>query len=677
MSNLLLIDNRVNDIKTVIESLLENTKFLIVDYNNDTFETIKDKIIFSNYDNIGIFQENYQNNTYKFINSFEESIITDVQTVDPNLTTWLQFKHLLSYFKNELNCNNIDLLGCNINRDKNWKYVNNKLEIELGVNIRSSDDYTGSTEIGGNWILESDNIDLIGTYFTENINNYNFILGGNTAQHTALIDVSGNIWACGLNNYGQLGDGTTIDKNTLVQMTMPNGYANKAISVSTGGYHTIVLMNDGTVWACGSNSSGQLGDGTTITRTTLVQMIMPNTYANKAISVSVGHLHTTVLMNDGTCWSCGYNFYGQLGDDTKNNRNTLVQMIMPNGYANKAISVSGGGYHTVILMDDGTVWACGDNQDGQFGNATTTDSKILVQMIMPNAYTNNAINISTGQLHTVVLMDDGTVWACGSNFFGQLGDGTTITRTTLIQINVTYGARVPISVSAGGYHTIVLMDDGTVWTCGWNFLGQLGDGTNNDINTLVQMTMPTDYANKANSVSRGYTHTIVLMDDGTCWACGENSSGQLGDNSNDPRNTLVQILKGVGNPITNVLTKKNCSIIVNNIPSNILKKYDGNTSINISPYNIYIYVFEPNINPTLSFNFDNRNVGSNKNIIMYVLPNDYIYPLIYNLYGSITQSLSLKDIRSNQIKKIEYKNIENTQFYILTFVTNDVFIYSI
>jgi len=128
--NLLLIDNRINDINTVIESIIDDTKYIIIDYDNDTFELIKNKITSLNttFNNIGIFQENYNTDTYKFINSFQESILTNVESVDPDLNSWNDFYNLLEYFKNDLDITKLDLMGCNINKDTNWNYVINKFE---------------------------------------------------------------------------------------------------------------------------------------------------------------------------------------------------------------------------------------------------------------------------------------------------------------------------------------------------------------------------------------------------------------------------------------------------------------------------------------------------------------------------------------------------------------------
>jgi hypothetical protein len=177
--NLLLIDNRVNDIDTVLNSLLSNIDYVLIDFQNDTLETICEKIKNKNqtYEHVGIFQENYETATYKYVYSFEASSLASVGSVDPSLNTWTSYIQMITYFKNELNMTTLDLMGCNIMSNADWDYVIQSISGDLNIEINSSKDTTGSAELGGNWILESSNENLIGIYFDENIKNYKFVLG--------------------------------------------------------------------------------------------------------------------------------------------------------------------------------------------------------------------------------------------------------------------------------------------------------------------------------------------------------------------------------------------------------------------------------------------------------------------------------------------------------------------
>lgn len=134
------------------------------------------------------------------------------------------------------------------------------------------------------------------------------------------------------------------------------------------------------------------------------------------VKVACGFVYTVVLKSDGTVWAWGDNSFGQLGDGTTTDRHTPVQA---SGLSDVA-AIAAGTYHTVALKKDGTVWAWGYNKYGQLGDGTEADRSVPVQI----PYLRDVTVIAAGLLHTVVLKDDGTVWAWGENEFGQLGDGT-------------------------------------------------------------------------------------------------------------------------------------------------------------------------------------------------------------------------------------------------------------
>ena len=241
--------------------------------------------------------------------------------------------------------------------------------------------------------------------------------------------------------------------------------------------HTILLKNDGTVWDCGYNTSGQLGDGTTTNQKTLVQMHN----SENVKQITCGNYHTILLKEDGTVWGCGYNNFGQLGLGHTNNVTSLTQI--PN--ASNVKQIICGDNHTLLLKNDETVWACGYNECGQLGLGNTNKITSLTQI--PNA--SNVKQIAGGANHTLILKNDGTVWGCGYNYNGQLGDGTTTDQTTLIQIPNATDVK---QIACGSNHTLLLKEDGTVWACGQNSYGQLGNGTTTNQKTLIQMPNATN-----------------------------------------------------------------------------------------------------------------------------------------------------------------------------------------
>lgn len=357
--------------------------------------------------------------------------------------------------------------------------------------------------------------------------------------HTLYVKSDGTVWAWGNNSYGQLGDGTTTSKSIPVQVS---GLSN-VVEASAGGYYSIALKSDGTVWTWGYNKYGQLGDGTTTNRSIPVQVIG----LSNVVAVAAGYSHSIALKSDGTVWTWGYNAYGQLGDGTLISKNTPVQVIGLSG----AAAVAAGYYHSIALKSDETVCAWGYNKYGQLGNGTTTNSSLPVQVIGLS----NVVAVTAGSYHNISVKSDETVWSWGYNNYGQLGDGTTTNRTTPVQVS---GLGSVISATAGQYHSMTLKSDGTVWTWGYNYYGQLGDGTFTNKNTPVQSIVLSDVA----AVATGCAHSIAVNNNGTVWTWGYNSYGQLGDASSINRTIFMQ-----ANGLSDIVSVAACnkhSIALNN-----------------------------------------------------------------------------------------------------------------
>ena len=339
------------------------------------------------------------------------------------------------------------------------------------------------------------------------------------SNHTLILKNDSTLWGCGDNQYGQLGLENVFSSTTFTQIT------GDIKSVCCGGNHTLVLQNNGTLWGCGWNGYGQLGLGDTSSRNTLTQI---TTNVDNIKSIYSDSYHTFILKNNGTLWGCGYNGYGQLGlGEDVNNKTTFTQIV--DVYDVKSIYC--GFNHTIILKNDGTLWGCGQNNNGQLGLGDATNRKIFIKI------TDDVKSVNCGHDYTLILKNDSTLWGCGDNSVGQLGLGDKTSRTTFTQITDNVK-----SIYCGKSHTIILKNDGTLWGCGDNQYGQLG------LEGSIQKTMFTPITTNTDNVKSvycGYYHTLILKNDSTLWGCGYNKFGQLGLGDGTDKTTFTKITTNV------------------------------------------------------------------------------------------------------------------------------------
>ncbi|MFE3849446.1 LamG-like jellyroll fold domain-containing protein [Flavobacterium sp. LB3P45] len=380
--------------------------------------------------------------------------------------------------------------------------------------------------------------------------------------HTLGIKTDGTLWVWGANYYGQLGDGTLTNRNIPVQI----GSSNNWQDISAGDFHSIGLKTDGTIWAWGANYEGQLGDGTSTNKNTPVQIGVATNWQ----SITAGSHHNGAIKTDGTLWVWGRNFDGQLGDGTNISKNIPVKI----GTDNNWLSILPSYVHTVGLKTNGTLWSWGRNSEGQLGDGTDINKSSPVQV---GTFTNWQ-SISVGHFYTNGLRTDGTLWAWGANDYGQLGDGTYINKNMPLQIGAVNNWQ---SISAGHFFTHAIKSDGTLWGWGRNSEGQLGYGNYTSINTPTQIGTNTDWK----KISAAYIHSVGLKTDGLEFcATGNNLEGQLGDGTNINKNALICIVTAVDYslvcPLDKTITTDAgfCTAIVNTIdpvvmPSNAAYSY--------------------------------------------------------------------------------------------------------
>ena len=244
-------------------------------------------------------------------------------------------------------------------------------------------------------------------------------------------------------------------------------------------------------------------------------------------AISCGMSHTAILNTDNTIYVMGNNGNGQLGIDS-----LVTVMPLPSGKTPKGVFC--GGYHTVVFMTDNTIYATGANI-GELGVGDIIDRKVLTAMTIPSGKT--PMSVCAGGRHTVVLMTDNTIYATGLNNSGQLGIGTNDTYKNVLTAMTMPSGKIPISIACSDSNTILLMADGTVYATGNNSYGQFGNGNTTSTNALTSMTIPSGKTPKG--ISCGEHHAVVIMTDNTMYSSGYNGGGQLGTGNNNSSSNLV------------------------------------------------------------------------------------------------------------------------------------------
>jgi alpha-tubulin suppressor-like RCC1 family protein len=320
-------------------------------------------------------------------------------------------------------------------------------------------------------------------------------VSGGRSIFTGAIKTDGTLWMWGRNYNGQLGNSSFTDRSTPVT-TFAGGTNWK--QVACGGYHTAAIKTDGTLWTWGRNSSGQLGINLT------TSFSVPRTTFSGGTNwkqVSCGDTYTAAIKTDGTLWTWGLNSSGQLGTNNVITRSTPVTTFA--GGSNWK-QVSCGRFHTMAVKTDGTLWTWGLNSNGQLGINNTTSRSTPVTTFIGG---NNWKQVAGGNASTVAIRTNGTLWVWGLNTSGQLGDNTTTQRNT--PVTTFAGGTNWKQVSCGFSHTAAIKTDGTLWTWGYNYQGQLGIGRRNAPDPRTPVTTITGGTNWKHVGCGGY-HTSVV-----------------------------------------------------------------------------------------------------------------------------------------------------------------------
>ena len=302
-----------------------------------------------------------------------------------------------------------------------------------------------------------------------------------------------------------------------------------ATDVALGYRHSCAVVTAGEVRCWGDNDWGQLGDGTTQDRLTPVEVVG----LSGATDIAAGTIHSCAVVAGGEvrCW--GGNFNGQVGDGTREDRYAPVAVSGLSG----ATDIAAGNAHTCAVVAGGEVRCWGGNNWGQVGNGSHGGNWLTPVAV---AGLSGVTDIVAGELHTCAVVAGGQVRCWGSNYYGELGDGSGATRQwTPVAVAGVSGAT---DIAAGWYHSCAVVAGGEGRCWGYNGWGQVGDGTKQDRLAPVAVAE----LSGATAIVAGRSHTCAMVADGQvrCW--GDGSFGQLGGGSSAGGSTprAVQGLSG-------------------------------------------------------------------------------------------------------------------------------------
>ncbi len=407
--------------------------------------------------------------------------------------------------------------------------------------------------------------------------------------YTVALKKDGTVWTWGYNANCELGDGTAVTKYYPVQVVTgeqksSTGYLENIIQVAAGAYHNLALAKDGTVWSWGYNYHGQLGNNTTTNSSLPVKV----TGLTDAVSIAAGYYNSFAVRKDGSVWSWGRNEYGSLGNG--NTSNQLIPRRVLGGasgsqYLTDIVEVKAATMHTLALKANGTVYAWGYNYCGQLGsnggNSYTPVQVVTGEQKSASGYLEKVVDIdvssgnNSGWGTSIALTESKEVYGWGYSGYGQLGKAETFKSPIKVSnINTAVGAA--LGGTDNTYFTYILKEDGTIASLGYNNYGQLGNGTTSSSSAAQDVKNVTDIVQVSGS-QNGYFGAFVKKD-GTVWTVGYNGNGQLGNGTTNNKSVPIQ----AGTEGSNVLIVHEVTLassIDDDTPMGKTGTYGGNNTV--------------------------------------------------------------------------------------------------
>jgi alpha-tubulin suppressor-like RCC1 family protein len=368
--------------------------------------------------------------------------------------------------------------------------------------------------------------------YVESINEYRYSNGEEWADdYDSNPKVELNIFSWGSGTYGRLGDGATTNKCSPVQEISSS---TDWCQVSAGKYSSSAVKTSGEIWSWGLNSffgygSGQLGDGTTVSKCSPVREISSST---NWCQVDVGNYHTSAVKTSGEIWSWGLGCFGQLGDGATVAKCSPVREISS---STNWCQVSAGGYISSAVKTTGEIWSWGFGSEGRLGNGATTDRCSPVQEISSST---DWCQVSAGFSHSSALKTTGEIWSWGYGGSGRLGNGSFTPYCS--PVREISSSNNWCQVSTGYFHSSAIKTTGEIWSWGSGFSGILGNGATTYRSSPVREISSSTNWCQVSAGNSGNGHSSAIKTTGEIWSWGSGIAGVLGNGAATSRCSPVR-----------------------------------------------------------------------------------------------------------------------------------------
>jgi len=390
----------------------------------------------------------------------------------------------------------------------------------------------------------------VGTNIYENSYTDLNISSGTEANHKIVITTSNRVFVWGYNSTGQLGlnDTTTRDEPTL--LTSGSGNFTNFLGAAVGSGHTYLITSN-RLFSFGKNSNGQLGNGTTTQSNIPVEISTIGGIAFAPKAISAGSNHGMLLTTTGTLYTWGFNGNGELGRGNTTTGNTAPLSITNSGVLStlnvneKIVQITSANLHNIILTNQGRVFSWGYNLDGRLGvnDTATKSSPTLVSFGASLKDGEIIISVSAGYTHSIFLTNFGRVFGTGSNTYGQLSEASTLSNVvtpTLIEIDLLEIDETIVKIIAGYRSTYLLTNTNKVIIFGSRFGGDINQTPAVlNFNGLSNDEFITEFNTAFGDAASGSTYNFTNMfitNLGKIYTWGNGDEGQLGNGSSGATN---------------------------------------------------------------------------------------------------------------------------------------------